>query len=202
VYAVNISQFTYASLASTILFLFHTMLFFWNRYELPALHDGLITPQSPRMTRLGMDRGRVEGEGNGVIVSPPRIQPSSLRMPDLRHHQPPPMPRESSSDDDHSSVTAPTAPLSDFFDFTPRSDSQSQLPPSYPGPMRSYVAAASTSLQSIRSMASIQSLTSLAGGRTSPNFIFEGGYNFSDHSEGVGDESEEDSYTQRVMSSH
>ena len=103
---------------------------------------------------------------------------------------------------DNCSVTAPTAPLSDFFDFTPRSDSQSQLPPSYPGPMRSYVAVASTSLQSIRSMASIQSLTSLAGGRTSPNFIFEGGYNFSDHSEGVGDESEEDSYTQRVMSSH
>jgi hypothetical protein len=50
-------------------------------------------------------------------------------------------------------------------------------------------------------MASLQSLTSLAGGRTSPNFIFEGGYNFTDHSGGVGDDSEEDSYTQRIMPS-
>ncbi|KAL3815506.1 hypothetical protein ACHAXA_006203, partial [Cyclostephanos tholiformis] len=179
--------FTYASLASTILFLFHTMLFFWNRYELPALHAGLITPQSPRMARLGMDRGRVEGEENNVVVSPPRIRPLSLQFPNL--------------DDDRSSITAPTAPLSDLVEFTPRSDTQSLLLHSYPGPMRSYVAAASTSLQSIRSMASFQSLTSLAGGRTSPNFIFEGGYNFTDHSGGVGDDSEEDSYTQRIMSS-
>ena len=198
----NIAQFTYASLASTFLFLLHTMLFFWNRYELPALHAGLITPQSPRMARLGMDRGRVEGEGNGVVVSPPRIrQPLSLQFPNLQHQQLPPIPRVPSLDDDRSSVTAPTAPLSDLADFTPRSDTQSLLLHSYPGPMRSYVAAASTSLQSIRSMASLQSLTSLAGGRTSPNFIFEGGYNFTDHSGGVGDDSEEDSYTQRIMPS-
>jgi hypothetical protein len=168
------------------------MLFFWNRYELPALHAGLITQQSPRMARLGMDRGRVEGEGNRVIASPPRIHSLSLQMPNLQH------------DDDRSSVTAPTAPLSDLVEVTPRSDSQSLLPPVYPGPMRSYVAAASAasnSLQSIRSMASFQSLTSLAGGRTSPNFIFEGGYHLSDHSGGVGDDSEEDSYIQRVLSS-
>ena len=196
---VNKTQFTYASLASTILFLFHTMLFFWNRYELPALHAGLITPQSPRMARLGVDRGRESSdEVNNGIISPPRIQPS-LIMPRLHQGQPPQMPRVSSLDD-RSTYTAPTAPLSSTIDFTPQSDQQHLLPPSYPGPMRSYIAAASTSLQSIRSLASIPSSSSLAAERTtSPNFIFQGGYSFND-SEGVGD-GEEDSYIARVMSS-
>ena len=180
----NNSQFTYTSLASTTLFLFHTMLFFWNRYELPALHAGLITPQSPRMTRLAMDRDRIGGEVNG-IASPPRIQPSSRSMPHTMHHQePPPIPQISSLDDRST------------HDFTPQSSQQSLLPP-----MRSYVAVASSSLQSIRSLASIQSLTSLAAAdRSSPNFIFQGGYGFND-SPGEGDDSEEDSYIARVTSS-
>mmetsp|Transcript_22084 Transcript_22084/g.48024 ORF Transcript_22084/g.48024 Transcript_22084/m.48024 type:complete len:741 (-) Transcript_22084:255-2477(-) len=190
--------FTYASLASTILFLFHTMLFFLNRYELPALHAGLITAQSPRMARLEMNRGRVGGEANGAIPTPPRIQPVGVR--NIQHLHPPSMPLASSLDD-RSSVTAPTAPLSSTIDFTPESDQQTLLSPSYSGPMRSYVAAASTSLQSMRSLASIQSLSlaSVAAGRTSPNFIFQGGYSFND-SGGVGDDSEEDSYIARVTS--
>ena len=190
------------------------MLFFWNRYELPAVHAGLITPQSPRMLRLGIDRdGGVEGEGNtgrAVPPSPSRIQSSYLQMPVLQRHQQHPrlnvIPRMNSDDDDRSSVTAPTVPLSTTARssrlsrtddssndlLTPDSNPQSSLlfaAPSYPGPMRSYVAAASTSLQSIRSMASFHSLTSLAGGRTSPNYIFEGGYNYGDNSEGDCDDS-------------
>ena len=192
-------QFTYASLASTILFLVHTMIFFWNRYELPALHAGLITPQSPRMARLGMDRGF--GEANdGAIYSPPRIQPAQMQVPRL-DAQPPQIPRVSDLDGGTSTYTAPTAPLSYTIDFTPQSDQQSLLTPSYAtGAMRSYVAAASTSLQSIRSLASIQSSTSLAAGRNSPNFIFQGAYSFETSDQGIGD-GEEDSFIARVMPS-
>ena len=196
------------------------MLFFWNRYELPAVHAGLITPQSPRMLRLGIDRDSgVEGEGNtgrAVPPSPSRIQSSYLQMPVLQRHQQHPrlnvIPRMNSDDDDRSSVTAPTVPLSTTARssrlsrtddssndlLTPDSNPQLSLlfaAPSYPGPMRSYVAAASTSLQSIRSMASFHSLTSLAGGRTSPNYIFEGGYNYGDNSEGDCDDSNEEELT-------
>lgn len=194
------------------------MLFFWNRYELPAVHAGLITPQSPRMLRLGIDRDRgVEGEGmtgRAVPPSPSRIQSSYLQMPVLQRHQQHPrlnvIPRMNSDDDDRSSVTAPTVPLSTTARssrlsrtdssndlLTPDSNPQSSLlfAAPYPGPMRSYVAAASTSLQSIRSMASFHSLPSLAGGRTSPNYIFEGGYNYGDNSEGDCDDSNEEELT-------
>lgn len=172
------------------------MLFFWNRYELPALHAGLITPQSPRMARIGMNR---VGEANGgAISSPPRIQPASLQVQHLLHQHPPPIPRVADLDA-NSNFTAPTAPLSSMIDFTPLSDQQSLLPPTYPGPMRSYIAAASNSLQSIRSMASIQSSSSLAAERNSPNLIFQGTFSFND-SEVLGD-GEEDSFIARVRPS-
>lgn len=183
------------------------MIFFWNRYELPALHAGLITPQNPRMVRWGMDGGGERVNPNTVnIVSPPRIQPASLpTVPSMpRTLQPPQIPHASSLDDDgqRSNFTAPTAPLSSTIDFTPNSDQQNILHPPYSGPMRSYVAAASTSLQSIRSLASIQSLSSLAGAdRTSPNLIFHGGYGFTDSVGGGDVDSEEDSYIARVNSS-
>jgi hypothetical protein len=151
-----------------------------------------------------------------VPPSPSRIQSSYLQMPVLQRHQQHPrlnvIPRMNSDDDDRSSVTAPTVPLSTTARssrlsrtddssndlLTPDSNPQSSLlfaAPSYPGPMRSYVAAASTSLQSIRSMASFHSLTSLAGGRTSPNYIFEGGYNYGNNSEGDCDDSNEEELT-------
>lgn len=41
--------FHYWSLASSILFLFHVMCFFWNRYELPALERGLVSALNPRV---------------------------------------------------------------------------------------------------------------------------------------------------------
>ena len=186
------------------------MLFFLNRYELPALHAGLVSPQSPRQSpriaRVGEDPGRGDGETRGV-VSPPQIQPAGVHMPQLNHdHQPPQipiMPRISStSPDDGSNLTAPTEPLSSrSTDLTPQSEQQSLLlPPMQHGTMRY----ASTSLQSIRSLAFIQSnASSLAAQRTaSPNFIFQGGYDFAADAGALGDgEGEEDSYIARVMSS-
>lgn len=42
--------FTYTALSATFAFLLHSMLFFWNRYELPAVAHGLVNPQHPRMS--------------------------------------------------------------------------------------------------------------------------------------------------------
>jgi hypothetical protein len=146
----------YASLASTILFLFHTILFFWNRYELPALHAGLITPQSPRARVGPVERGGRNSNYNNNSVGGTETTATSTFLP-----QPYPLNQTLGS------------------------------------PMRSAVAAASTSLQSIRSLASMQSLTSLAE-RTvshSPNLIFHGGYNLNDS---IHTNEEDDSYTARV----
>ena len=41
--------FTYMSLAVTISFMVHSMWFFWNRYELPAVAHGLVSVERPRM---------------------------------------------------------------------------------------------------------------------------------------------------------
>lgn len=41
--------FSYAALISTVLFLLHAMIFFWNRYELPAVLSGQVSRESPRM---------------------------------------------------------------------------------------------------------------------------------------------------------
>jgi len=41
--------FSYMALASTACFMIHSMLFFWHRYELPAVAHGLVTINNPRM---------------------------------------------------------------------------------------------------------------------------------------------------------
>jgi hypothetical protein len=41
--------FSYTSFVSTALFLMHSMLFFWNRFELPALQAGLVSQATPRL---------------------------------------------------------------------------------------------------------------------------------------------------------
>jgi hypothetical protein len=41
--------FSYTALASTGCFMAHSMLFFWHRYELPAVALGLVTVEQPRM---------------------------------------------------------------------------------------------------------------------------------------------------------
>jgi Tumour-associated protein len=43
--------FSYAALFSTALFLLHSMLFFWNRYELNAVARGYVSQSNPRMDR-------------------------------------------------------------------------------------------------------------------------------------------------------
>lgn len=41
--------FSYSALMSTALFQLHSMIFFWNRYELPAILSGEISSERPRM---------------------------------------------------------------------------------------------------------------------------------------------------------
>ena len=41
--------FTHAALVCTAFFMIHSMVFFWHRYELPAVALGRVTPAQPRM---------------------------------------------------------------------------------------------------------------------------------------------------------
>jgi hypothetical protein len=54
--------FSYTALGSTICFMVHSMLFFWHRYELPAVARGLVTLERPRI---------------GVTLSPPSVVAAS-----------------------------------------------------------------------------------------------------------------------------
>jgi hypothetical protein len=135
--------FTYASLGSTSLFLIHSMLFFLNRYELPAVAAGLVTPEIPRMIR--------NTNGGRTHTSPQlrELPRSDLpQVPNLRSNG-------------HQNRTASTQLF----------ERRATLPQNT---MRSYVIAASTSLQSIRSLASMQSLQSLTE-RASPNWLYASG---------------------------
>eukprot|EP00956_Cyclotella_meneghiniana_P015914 scaffold24738_cov74-Cyclotella_meneghiniana.AAC.14 len=111
--------FTYASLASTSLFLVHTMLFFLNRYELPAINARLVTPEMPRMIRTREMNFRDDVRSHSNIPN--------LGVSNNTNH---------------------TEPLSNHQTIT---SEQRTLPQN---PISSYVQAASTSLQSIRSLAS------------------------------------------------
>lgn len=135
--------FTYASLASTALFLVHTMLFFLNRYELPAINARLVTPEMPRMIRTREMNLRDDVRQHSSIRPP--------QFPDL------------------SANTNPTEPFSSSVNHYTISSEQPTLPQN---PISNYVQAASTSLQSIRSLASMQSLQSLTAGRGSPTWLY------------------------------
>lgn len=41
--------FSYTALATTVCTMLHSMLFFWHRYELPAIANGFVSPERPRM---------------------------------------------------------------------------------------------------------------------------------------------------------
>lgn len=56
--------FSYAALASTALFQLHSMIFFWNRYELPAIVNGQISSERPRMTLHHQDENNQRRSGN------------------------------------------------------------------------------------------------------------------------------------------
>merc|ERR1740124_475481 len=61
------------ALASTVAFLVHSMLFFWNRFELPAVAHGLVTFEHPRMA------------GDQSSSSPER--PLVPRLGEHHHHE-------------------------------------------------------------------------------------------------------------------
>lgn len=73
--------FSYTALASTAAFLVHSMLFFWNRYELPAVAHGLVTLEHPRMA------------GDGTISAQTTSPPQQQQQQQQQHHQQPISPR-------------------------------------------------------------------------------------------------------------
>jgi len=86
--------FSYAALVSTVLFQLHSMIFFWNRYELPAILSGQISFEMQRMT-LGnsmngttiRQQGETSNRPNAAAVRPAqeiqRLRPSYPSMSSL-----------------------------------------------------------------------------------------------------------------------
>ncbi len=185
--------FTYTSLLSTILFLIHTMIFFCNRYELPALHSGLTTPQSPRVSRAIDERPLQNSQLQFMPrFSSPTNRPvradlgALLMQPDLNV-------------DEHTSTTAPLAASIERSPQDPNTGSstpyeaaptfQPSLPPAH---MNRFATATSSSLQSMHSTTSNLSSTSFAERTSSPNWLLHGAYGRSSSSNGVSLESEDD----------
>ena len=76
--------FSFTALASTVAFLIHSMLFFWNRYELAAVARGLVTLDNPRM---GNDRSperplipRLDDVHEDAVTLAPRLPPREFSM--------------------------------------------------------------------------------------------------------------------------
>ena len=69
--------FSYTALASTVAFLLHSMLFFWNRYELAAVARGLVTLDHPRMGSDGLSDQpyipRLDTHRESPIALAPRV---------------------------------------------------------------------------------------------------------------------------------
>lgn len=59
--------FSYSALATSICFMLHSMLFFWHRYELPAVILGRISPEHPRQANQ-------ISSGTADSVTPPQVQ--------------------------------------------------------------------------------------------------------------------------------
>jgi len=59
----------------TVTFLQHTMLFFWNRYEVPALQSGAVSAENPRPAGMTSLRGPVVQQQR--LVMPRSSLPSS-----------------------------------------------------------------------------------------------------------------------------
>jgi len=86
--------FSYTALTSTSCFIFHSMLFFWNRYELPAVAHRMVTAENPR---------QVDVLG---FVQDPRFVPS---LAETRLHRM--MAPSSSPSTGRTSTTSPVATL-------------------------------------------------------------------------------------------
>lgn len=69
--------FSYTALASTACFMLHSMVFFWNRYELPAIAHGFVTMENPRMGATPSDPLMVPflPDDVGAEPDPPLVPP-------------------------------------------------------------------------------------------------------------------------------
>jgi len=72
--------FSQLSLLSTALFLTHTMLFFWNRFELPAVQNGTIHSSMPRPQQVG------SYPQHRIVISSSNGAPSAAVTPSSRSH--------------------------------------------------------------------------------------------------------------------
>jgi len=64
--------FSYTALGSTVCFMIHSMLFFWHRFELPAVALGLVTIERPRMGRTPSQSSvpPLQPENNATLAVP------------------------------------------------------------------------------------------------------------------------------------
>lgn len=63
--------FTYMTLATTAVFMIHSMLFFWHRYELPALANRHVTADNPRMSSSPSNRNFIDRNGIPHVPNAP-----------------------------------------------------------------------------------------------------------------------------------
>lgn len=68
--------FSYSALATTMCFMMHSMLFFWHRYELPAVALGRVSPERPR-----------QGHSSGGSAPPPMMMHSESGRYSPEQHQ-------------------------------------------------------------------------------------------------------------------
>jgi len=64
--------FSHLAMITTCLFLVHSMAFFWNRYEVPALETGIISPLHPRMISNPNPSSTIPSLSS-LLTSPPPI---------------------------------------------------------------------------------------------------------------------------------
>lgn len=70
------SGFSYLALMTSIIFLHHAMLCFWNRFEIPAFRDGQISAALPRQISMVFRRGEAGKGGQGGDTPRPELPPS------------------------------------------------------------------------------------------------------------------------------
>lgn len=85
--------FSYTALASMACFTLHSMLFFWHRYELPAVARGLVTLDAPRMgaaPSIGNTptTAAMTAAASPLPVMPQDLNDTSAAVPQLAPRQP------------------------------------------------------------------------------------------------------------------
>lgn len=77
--------FYYSALFSTILLLLHSMIFFWNRFELPAVLSGLVSRETPRMNMATQQANR-HHQPDEQQRPPPIIDRNDVNQTDYGHN--------------------------------------------------------------------------------------------------------------------